>query len=748
MSTSSKKILTRQCTGHYLFGYPRKFNQQQLPTVQEVYLHYLAVSNELKIKGQPIPGQSMIANQVATDIEHIWFRASIPTISHKAVREKIIRCVVSKAQAQSKVAAQRRKKNCSLPDVFTKLFDIATCKCDLSATGKCSFPKSHKIPPMEIPFLIDQRDKRKMMIGGIDTKTTSKIKSKQQKIMLQESKQELNKAQLSALSSTQQCSSDESDNNDGNEHTSDEPDSDCIIDDCNSPTTSQMRYPLPLLSAECDRYQISNRAGAAIVNAALKDLGVITPHDQHLIIDHSKLRRERLKYRQARCQSHYDNQSEEEITAIYFDGRIDWTMIKSVNADGSSRSRKCREEHYVLVSEPGGRYISHVTPDSSKAKDISQEIIDVYRSHNGNLKVLGCDGTVNNTGPNGGIIHRIETNLQCSVHWFICQLHGNELPLRHLFQYLDGNCKGPSSFSGPLGKAISGNIQDLPLVNFNPIKGLITVLPSDVVAGLSSDQRYLYDIASAVQVGKVSPNVATKQPGTLHNARWLTLANRLLRLYVSTDSPTKPFTRIVSFILNHYAPSWFQIKHHSLATDGPNNLLFQVKLTAKLPNEDRVFVQPIIQRNAFFAHPENMLLSMLIADNENLRSQAVDIIIKCRNSVSNNNGNALRTFIIPEINFQAIDLMSLINWENITVTEPPLTRDMSLESLYQCKNTPINLPHYPCHTEAVERMVQLVTTSCKNCYGEENRHGWILNVLHSRLMRPSFESKKDDYLHI
>ena len=49
---------------------------------------------------------------------------------------------------------------------------------------------------------------------------------------------------------------------------------------------------------------------------------------------------------------------------------------------------------------------------------------------------------------------------------------------------------------------------------------------------LCTDQRYLYDMCIALQSGVVNQNVAVKSPGNINHARWLTRANRILRLYV------------------------------------------------------------------------------------------------------------------------------------------------------------------------------------------------------------------------
>ena len=77
----------------------------------------------------------------------------------------------------------------------------------------------------------------------------------------------------------------------GEERSSDKSDSDDPAFDGaqNGMESQQIRRSLPRLAAECDPFNISNRAGTAIVNAALKDLGFITPEAQHLPIDHSKV---------------------------------------------------------------------------------------------------------------------------------------------------------------------------------------------------------------------------------------------------------------------------------------------------------------------------------------------------------------------------------------------------------------------------------------------------------------------------
>ena len=89
------------------------------------------------------------------------------------------------------------------------------------------------------------------------------------------------------------------------------------------------------------------------------------------------------------------------------------------------------------------------------------------------------------------------------MHWFICQLHANELLLRAVFHELDGSTTGPRSFSGPLGRAASGQVHLLGVASFHAVAGHLPDLPDQLAAELSTDQRLLYRLARGVQAGKL-----------------------------------------------------------------------------------------------------------------------------------------------------------------------------------------------------------------------------------------------------
>ena len=79
------------------------------------------------------------------------------------------------------------------------------------------------------------------------------------------------------------------------------------------------------------------------------------------------------------------------------------------------------------------------------------------------------------------------------------------------------------------------------------------------------------------------------------------------------------------------------------------------------------------------------------------------------------------------------------------LTEPPLTLDLNEAELLAIKETPFEVPNYPCHTQAVERGVKLVSEASAAAIGQEAREGFICQRIKERKVLNKFESKKDYY---
>ena len=63
------------------------------------------------------------------------------------------------------------------------------------------------------------------------------------------------------------------------------------------PYKNQNRMIWSNLARLSERFQISDRSAAAIANSVMQDLGLITDDNKTYVIDRSKLRRERERYR-------------------------------------------------------------------------------------------------------------------------------------------------------------------------------------------------------------------------------------------------------------------------------------------------------------------------------------------------------------------------------------------------------------------------------------------------------------------
>ena len=120
-----------------------------------------------------------------------------------------------------------------------------------------------------------------------------------------------------------------------------------------------------------------------------------------------------------------------------------------------------------------------------------------------------------------------------------------------------------------------------------------------------------------------------------------------------------------------------------------------MQLLRLLPAHVVDIVKPIVSRNAYFAHPENLLLAMLDDEDENIRKKAVDIIKDIRTEHQPSH-RPVRPFSVPEIDYNADNYYSMIDWESLHLTEPPLTYHLSNDELDQIKDEALTLLPYRC----------------------------------------------------
>ena len=188
------------------------------------------------------------------------------------------------------------------------------------------------------------------------------------------------------------------------------------------------------------------------------------------------------------------------------------------------------QDHYPVVSEPGGEYVTHVTPKEGTGRSIAKELVAIVRERNIKIRGVGCDGCAVNCGIHNGFIRWVELELGYPVQHIVCILHFNELFLHHVFDDADGVSSGPGllwfyfilynrrfinsdKLSGPVGSTLAGEIWREPVVNFKPVSGKMSPLRDEVKNDLSRDQLLAYRWGLAIQSGERFDKILTFEEG-------------------------------------------------------------------------------------------------------------------------------------------------------------------------------------------------------------------------------------------
>ena len=192
-----------------------------------------------------------------------------------------------------------------------------------------------------------------------------------------------------------------------------------------------------------------------------------------------------------------------------------------------------------------------------------------------------------------------------------------------------------------------------------------------------------------------------------------------------------------------YVPVWFGIKRYSSVKEGSKHFFQLINKSRFLPSRYRTVVDKVLQHNSYFAHSENILLAMLHDDSPAIRELAARRILKVRDQGET---SSIRTFQLPKLIFDAPTYYSMINWQECQLQEPPITRKFSnqfIEDTIIAKKDLLPLTNLVNHTQAVERIIKMVTDASNVVVGQEARDGAIRARLEGRKMLPKFESKKD-----
>ena len=87
----------------------------------------------------------------------------------------------------------------------------------------------------------------------------------------------------------------------------------------------------------------------------------------------------------------------------------------------------------------------------------------------------------------------------------------------------------------------------------------------------------------------------------------------------------------------------------------------------------------VIQRNAFFADEDNLLLTMLVDDKASIRQLALSRILAARKHGYKN--CSIQLFKVPKVNFQAKQCINLIDWQKTIQVEPIVIKNIREQNL-------------------------------------------------------------------
>ena len=678
----------------------------------------------------------------------------------------------------------------------------ATPPCNLGAhLPSCSCPREKKIPQIELQFVKSQREKKSEKDGmqmslddfkedarqkkaasqkekekqGIETQT---VKMKMKEIELQERVKEHESVTLE-----EEGGGGEEENIGENEAIGGQekgPEGDIESGENKKNTMSITRTAQTSM-----RYELSVRSTAALCTAFLGDLienGELSPSKWTLAMDPSKLQKARNKVLEEASEQGARQTEEDSIKSIMFDSRIDETKVRQYDEETGRHYSRIKKEDHFTITDGDGWFLVHITKpektdkeeeaadtgdDTAEAGDdassgepeerqkkqkpaevVARLVYDWLKTHglHTTLQFLACDSTNSNTGWRAGIIAWLEKLLGSKMTWLICQLHTNELGLRHLFQHLDGKTDSKTDWSGPLGKLLKSVYSLERNYSFKKIcvGPELIVLPPEVKSDISTDQSQFYQLVEAVRSGKLERKLGLRKTGNMVHSRWLTFAEAVLLLWMSKHGLSGELLQrletIVIYIVSVYGLMWFQIKVKHSWIKGPRHVLTHLTLLKLQSPEVQAVLLPYLRTSAWYAHSESILQTLLASEDPKERDFAVKKILKIRGSQDVGKTQP-RKRKLPELKEDATKLQDLIKWDR--AQEPLLTCTLTRKEIKEFYVKPMEVPYQCGHTQPIERAVKEVTAASSSVYREERRDGWIRSRAANREIMPMCSTKRD-----
>ena len=339
---------TRSSTKHPIIGFASTLASNVLPSETNVLKYLLYLKMDQKQSGKK--DKYMIYAQACDEIVRIWKIFSLPTITTAGIIYRIKNLDTKINEHMKSWSRKKDDEKSKITNDFEKMFDVSPCTCYDKGISRKDCPCAIKIPLSEWKGYIQQKQ-RIGVIGPIDREGTRKLQDRIKERQLQARKSETLLPCHTAETAKRHIPGREI------EGISQE-----------SSTEGHNTYRYPNVSLLADRYNLSDKAVAAICNGLLKDMGLLNDRNK---LDRKKISRERHRHRKEAI--NVLDESAQNLVCIGFDGRKDRTKTIStlISEEGSTQKniiKEVTEEHISITMEPSGTYMDHVTPKSEKQR--------------------------------------------------------------------------------------------------------------------------------------------------------------------------------------------------------------------------------------------------------------------------------------------------------------------------------------------------------------------------------------------
>ena len=579
-----KPMRTDQLPTYKDVGLQVNFAAFSLNTIQFIFTHIYVQVQHFQENGL----QSCEAiKKTVEKISDIYEAASIKTIDQKTITAKV-RSLLEMKRAEEKLVGvigvtgkprsqgkqKRRGENGKvkqkLGDVINKLFEV-----------------QKEVPELEREFYLDQQTTRKLFIGGIDEEETE--------LLVQESMEKEKEEMNQALRDKAKKKREEKAKKDKKRlfekvKWDDVPDlglpRETENDDEEEPLKKRRRMSkddkknVHDYLAHCDRFKVSECAASAILNLHQEQQNKEQRFTQSQV--------HRLK-RKARLEKIKQLEQKKPI-AIGFDERVDWTKKQAgVGSKGRKRFQLKKEEHCVVILYPEEEFAGHVVPTDGNGATLATAITDHTTARDilwdltKNLLSDGCEKMV---GWKKGVHVTFEKIKGKPYGRIICFFHHLEKTFEVIFLLYTGGTTGPGSYSGDIGKSISGDVHTLPLEVFtilpNPsLLKVINLISEETIQSLSNDHKIFLGLIKIVITGEVVKRWVDMKIGPVVTSRFTTTQTRVVRVWLSTANPSFELTRVMHYLVYVWAEVFLTVKHLNQFVDAPRLLLLEVMLTSK-----------------------------------------------------------------------------------------------------------------------------------------------------------------------